>query len=63
MNLVESRPLPPALVPHQHGEERNVVAEAVDGEGIERRPHRLDRLMRCRRIGDELGDHRVVIDA
>ena len=32
--------LPPALVAHQHGEEGNVVAEAVDGEGVERaRPY------------------------
>ena len=29
-------PLAPALVAHQHGEEGDVMAEAVDGEGIER---------------------------
>ena len=56
-------PLLPPLVPHQHGKEGNVVAEAVDGERIERAAHLLDGLEPLRRMRDQLGDHRVVIDA
>src|SRR4029079_5394245 len=56
-------PFPPPLVPHQHGKERNVVAEAVDGESVKRVAHMLDRGEPFRRMGDELRDHRVVIDA
>jgi len=55
-------PLLPSFVPHQHGQERDVVAEALDGEGVERAAHRLDRLRPLRRMRHELGDHRIVID-
>ena len=39
-----------------------VGAEALDGEGVERGPLRVDRLQPRRGVGDELGDHRVVED-
>ena len=41
----------PALVLHQRGKERNVVADAVDDEVVERVRLRLDRARRDRRHG------------
>ncbi len=47
---------------HQGGEERDVVADTLDREGIERHCLRVDRgLARCR-VGHQLGDHRIVPD-
>ena len=52
----------PALVRHQRREERNVVADALDGEGVERIGLGGDRFLARRRMGHELGDHRIVIE-
>ncbi len=52
----------PARMLHHRRDEGDVVADAVDGEGIERARLRLDRRLARRRVRDELGDHRVVID-
>src|SRR5208282_2199557 len=52
----------PALVLHQRGKEGNVVADAVDDEGVERVRLRLDRGFPVARVGHQLGDHRVVMD-
>src|SRR5262249_8334322 len=54
--------LAPALVLHQRGEERDVVADALDGEGVERVGLRRDRLGAGWRVGHELGDHWIVVD-
>ena len=47
---------------HQGREKRDVMTDAVDGEGVERVGLRGDRLPARRRMGDELGDHRIVIE-
>ena len=47
---------------HESGDERDVVADAVDREGVEGPRLRVDRLKPRRRVGDELCDHRVVVD-
>ena len=52
----------PALVRHQRGEERNVVTDAVNDEGIERVGLRVDCRLARRRVGDQLGDHRIVVE-
>ena len=52
----------PARMRHQGGEERNVVADAVDREGIERIGLRGDRRGAGRTVGHQLGDHRIVIE-
>ena len=52
----------PARMRHQGREERDVVADAVDHERIERVGLRRDRLRAGRRVGDELGDHRIVVE-
>ena len=54
--------LAPARMVHQRRQERNVVADAVDIERIERGRLRLDRRGARRRMRHELGDHRIVID-
>ena len=54
--------LAPARMMHQGREERNVVPDAVDIEGIERGRLRLDRGGPRRRMRDEFGDHRIVMD-
>ena len=38
------------------------MADAVDDEGVERVRLRGDRRGARRRVGDELGDHRIVVD-
>ncbi len=55
-------PLAPARMLHQRGEERNVVPDAIDDEGVERIGLRLDRGEPVRRVGHEFGDHRIVMD-
>ena len=55
-------PLAPARVLHQGGQERNVVADALDREGVERARLRVDRLLARRRMRHQLGDHRIVKD-
>src|SRR6185312_16063418 len=52
----------PALARHQRREKRNVVADAVDYEGVEGGGLRVDGRFAPRRVGDELGDHRIVIE-
>jgi len=52
----------PARMLHDRGEKRDVVADAFDGEGVERLGLRLDRLDARLGMGDELGDHRIVIE-
>ena len=52
----------PARMLHQGRQERDVVADAVDGEGVERRACASIACSAGRRMGHELGDHRVVID-
>ena len=52
----------PARMVHQRRQERDVVADAVDVERVERGRLRLDRGRARRRMGDELGDHRIVMD-
>ena len=52
----------PARLLHDRGEERNVVADAVDREAVECVRLRIDRGHAVAGMGDELGDHRVVID-
>ena len=52
----------PARVLHDRGEKRNVVADAFDGESIERVGLRVDRLLAGLGVGDKLGDHRIVIE-
>ena len=54
--------LAPARMVHQRRQERNVVPDAVDIEGIERGRLRLDRGRPRRRMRDEFGDHRIVMD-
>src|SRR6266700_612589 len=54
--------LAPARMIHQCGEERNVVADTVDIERIERGRLRLDGGGARGRMGDELGNHRIVVD-
>ena len=55
-------PRPPALMLHQRGQERNIMADAVDDEGVERPRLRLDGAWPVAGVGDELGDHRIVMD-
>ena len=62
MNAVESLPGAPARMLHDRREKRNVVADAFDGEGIERIGLRVDRLLARLGVGDELGDHRIVVE-
>src|SRR5579863_3817599 len=52
----------PARVLHDRREKRNVVADAFDGEGIERIGLRVDRLLARLGVGDELGNHRIVVE-
>ena len=52
----------PARMRHQRRQERNVVADAVDDKCIERVGLRVDRLLARGRVGDQLGDHRIVVD-
>jgi len=54
------RALPPARVLHQRGKEGNVVLDAVDVELVERQRLGVDGGLAGRRVGDELGDHRIV---
>ena len=54
--------LAPARMLHQRRKERNVVADAVDDEGVERRRLGVDRGEPVGRVGDQLGDHRIVVD-
>src|SRR3954451_667443 len=53
-------PFAPARIRLQRPEEGNVVANAVDREGIERFRQGLDRRGSGRRMRTELGDHRIV---
>ena len=55
-------PLAPARMLHQRGQKRNVMADAVDDEGVERGRLRIDRAEPVGRVGHELGDHRIVVD-
>ena len=55
-------PVAPAWMAHHGGKEGDVVANAVEREGIERQRLRLDRHRSGRCMRDELGDHRVVVD-
>ena len=52
----------PARMLHQRGQKRNVVADAVDDESVERGRLGVDRAEPVGRVGDELGDHRIVVD-
>ena len=52
---------PPARMLHDRGKERDVVANTLDGEGIERFGLGVDRRNPRLGVGDELGDHRIVI--
>src|SRR5450631_2473452 len=52
----------PARMRHQRGQKRNIVADAVDDKGVERVSLRVDCLLARGRVGDQLGDHRVVVD-
>ncbi len=47
---------------HQRRQKRNVVADAVDIERVERARLGLDRGCPRRAVGDELGDHRIIED-
>src|SRR5690606_4961928 len=53
--------LTPARVLHQRGQERNIVLDALDIEGIERLRLKLDGRLARWRVRNELGDHRVVV--
>ena len=52
----------PARMIHQRRQERNVVTDAVDVEGIKRGRLRLDGGGARWRMGHQLGDHRIVKD-
>ena len=54
--------LAPARMLHQRRQEGDVVADAVDHEGVERGRLGVDRRQPVGRVGDELGDHRIVVD-
>ncbi len=54
--------LAPARMAHQRRQERNVVPDPVDVKRIQRGRLRLDRSRPRRRMRDELGDHRIVMD-
>ena len=54
--------LAPARMLHQRRQKRDVVPDAVDDEGVERGRLRVDRAEPVGRVGDELGDHRIVVD-
>ncbi len=54
-------PRAPARVLHQRGKEGDVVADAVDDEGVERVGLRLDRADPIAGVGHQLGDHRIVM--
>ena len=54
--------LAPARMLHQRREKRDVVADAVDDEVVERGRLRVDRGQPVGRVGHELGDHRIVVD-
>src|SRR5215831_606053 len=47
---------------HQRRKKRNIVADAIDNEAVERIALRCNRRIACRRMRDQFGDHRVVID-
>ena len=38
------------------------MPDAIDDEGIERLRLRIDRRLAIARVGDEFGDHRIVVD-
>ena len=52
----------PARVLHNGGKERNIVADALNGEGVERVRLGLDRSKPRSSVSDELGDHRVIVE-
>ncbi len=52
----------PARMLHDRREKRDVVANALDGEGVERVGLSVDRGKPGLGVGDELGDHRIVIE-
>ena len=52
----------PARMLHDGREKRNVVADAVDIERVQRLRLGVDRRRARTRMGDELGDHRVVVE-
>ena len=54
--------LAPARMLHQRRKKRDVVANAIDHEAVERGRLRVDRAEPVGRVGDELGDHRIVVD-
>ena len=47
---------------HQRGQKGDVVTDAVDDESVERGRLRVNRAEPVGRVGDELGDHRIIID-
>ena len=60
MKPVVSSPVAEARMLHQRREEIDIVADAVDLEGVERLDLAVDRLLAGRALGDQLGDHRIV---
>ena len=51
-----------AVLLHHRRKERQIVADALDLEAVERLRHGVDGLQPGRRPGAELGDHRIVED-
>ena len=60
MKPVDSLPLAPARMLHQRGQERDVVLDAVDDEGVERVGLQVDGGLARGRMRHQLGDHRIV---
>src|SRR5215469_17029621 len=52
----------PARLLHDGGEKRDIVPDALDGEGAKRFGLGLDRLEPCCGVSDGLGDHGIVIE-
>src|ERR1700745_3856850 len=52
----------PAWMLHDRGKKRDIVADTLDGEGVKRLRLCVDRLKPRCGVGDELGNHRVVVE-
>src|SRR5262249_9788408 len=52
----------PGWMLHDRGKKRDIVADTLDGEGVKRLRLCVDRLKPRCRVGDELGDRRIVIE-